>query len=387
MTQNTGTGARPGVGPAGSEPASATPATPPPFDRPNAAVAAAQVDAAPVKPPPPRLTWMGITHQWGTRVKPGKHGLRLGDLNVGIYGEVPAVWNDQTRNPRGAVARRGIPPVGYSIRDKADLWADCAADLYEEAIQRRWAPATDVPWATLASLPDDLEAAICQVATELSQYANVDVEAVTHWQHQMAYGYHEVKQFLATVSFDAARHLEAFRKRALANGGGLGLEGPGEVNRMILESRGGWTETVLYLFVLRGLFTQTMLRYLERYATCDAERAIYGNCLEDKARHLTYGVDHLWYSINHQPDQKLITQQLCIIGERVLVRELKDPVLREALSIVFAGGVARAASEGAAVHRKMMRDFVRRYLDVMKWLGVERTAMFPDELAQYLRND
>jgi hypothetical protein len=50
---------------------------------------------------------MGKTHQWGTRVKPGKHGLRLGDLNVGIYGEVPPVWTDQTRAPRGAVSRRG----------------------------------------------------------------------------------------------------------------------------------------------------------------------------------------------------------------------------------------------------------------------------------------
>jgi hypothetical protein len=354
---------------------------------PSAAASAGEAE----RPPPiaeraqPNLRWMGITHQWGTRVKPGKHGLRLGDLNVGIYGEVPAVWNDQTRNPRGAVARRGIPPVGYAIRDKSDLWADCAADLYEEAIQRRWAPALDVPWSTLQRLPDDVEQAICQVATELSQYANVDVEAVTHWQHQMAYGYHEIKQYLATVSFDAARHMEAFRKRALGNGGGLGLEGPGEVNRMILESRGGWTETVLYLFVLRGLFTQTMLRYLERFAYNDAERLIYTRCIEDKARHLTYGIDHLWYAINHQSDQKLILQQLCIIGERVLVRELRDPALREALAIVFGGGIEGARSHGMRTFERMMGDYVRRYLDVLRWLGVERVNLFPQELTAYLR--
>ena len=332
----------------------------------------------------PNLKWMGITHQWGTRVRPGKHGIRLGDLNVGIYGEVPEVWNDQTRNPRGAVARKGIPPVGYAVRDKSDLWADSAAELYEEAIQRRWAPASDVPWHTVMPLAEDLERAICQVCTELCQYANADVEAVTHWQHQMAYGYHEVKQNLATVSFDAARHMEAFRKRALLNGGGLGLEGPGEVNRMILESRGGWTETVVYLFLMRGLFTQTMLRYLERYAHSAAERALYTHCIEDKARHLTYGIDHLWYAINHQEDQKLIVQQLCIIGERVLVRELRDGVLREALAIVFAGGVAGAGREGMAIHDSMMSDFVQRYLACLKWLGVERKLMFPEDLARYV---
>ena len=239
-----------------------------------------------------------------------------------------------------------------------------------------------MPWDTLESLPDDVERAMCQICTELSQYANADVESVTHWQAQMAYGYHEVKQFLATVSFDAARHMEVFRKRALANGGGLGLEGPGEVNRMILESRGGWTEAVLYLFVLRGLFTQTIYRYLERHAHSAAERAIFGYCLQDKARHLTYGIDHLRYAVNHQDDQNLILQQLCIIGERVLVREFADPVLREALTIVFGGGID-GAEAGTRVHRQLMSDYVERYLATLKWLGVERKMMFPEELAAW----
>jgi hypothetical protein len=153
---------------------------------------------------------------------------------------------------------------------------------------------------------------------------------------------------------------------------------------MILESRGGWTEAVLYLFLLRGLFTQTMLRYLERGAHNDAERVIYANCIEDKARHLTYGIDHLWYAINHQSDQKLIISQLCIIGERVLVRELKDPVLREALAIIFGGGVEYAADKGLATVDRMIGDFVRRYLATLKWLGVERNMLFPPELAAYL---
>ena len=36
------------------------------------------------------------------------------------------------------------------------MWADCAADLYEEAIQRRWIPATEVPWDYLEELPEDV---------------------------------------------------------------------------------------------------------------------------------------------------------------------------------------------------------------------------------------
>ena len=332
----------------------------------------------------PKYNWMDKTRQWGVRVRPGKAGLKLGDLNVGVYGEAPMHWSDQSRNPRGAVPRRGMPPVGYSIRDKADLWADCAADLYEEAIQRRWAPATDVPWSTIEPLPDDVEHAVCQVCTDLVGYANVDIETITGWQHQMSYGYHEVKQFLATAGFDAARHYECFRKRALVNGGGLGLEGPGMVNRMILESRGGWTEAVAYLLLLRGVFTLTLYRYLERYAHNDAERFIYGHALADKARHVSYGLDHLKYSIAHGDDRLQVVRTLLAVGEGVLARDLRDPVLAEALAVILAGGTAKAASRGMAVFRAMMRDYVETYVGHCEWLGVARNpAHLPPPLNEY----
>ena len=77
--------------------------------------------------PEPTYEWMGLTNEWGVRVKPGEHGLRLGDLNVGIYGEVPEEWNDHTRRPRGALPRPGIPPLPYNLRSKHEMWADCAA--------------------------------------------------------------------------------------------------------------------------------------------------------------------------------------------------------------------------------------------------------------------
>ncbi|MDE0659629.1 MAG: hypothetical protein OXI79_08265 [Gammaproteobacteria bacterium] len=332
----------------------------------------------------PKYNWMNKTRQWGVRVKPGKAGLRLGDLNVGIYGETPTQWADQSRNPRGAVPRRGMPPVGYSIRDKAGLWADCAADLYEEAIQRRWAPATDVPWDTIEPLPDDVEHAVCQVCTELVGYANVDIETITGWQHQMSYGYHEVKQFLATASFDAARHYECFRKRALANGGGLGLEGPGMVNRMILESRGGWTEAVVYLLIMRGTFAMTLYKYLGRHAHNDAERFIYGHALADKARHVTYALDHLKYAMAHADDVLQVVRTLIAIGEGGLTRDLRDPVLAEALAVVFGRGVAKAAGRGMAVYGDMMRDYVATYLGYCQWLGVPRDpARLPPPLNEY----
>ena len=51
--------------------------------------------------PPPTLDWMDKSLQWGVRVKPGKKGLTMGSLNVGIYGEIPDFWEDRTRMLRG----------------------------------------------------------------------------------------------------------------------------------------------------------------------------------------------------------------------------------------------------------------------------------------------
>ena len=248
-------------------------------------------------PPTPDLSWKSMTIQWGTRapVHP-QGGLTIGAINVGAYGEVPDYWEDRSRMPRGAFTppgSRGAPIGGYYLRHKSDLWAYNAAELYEEAISRRWSSAVSIPWEECRHLPDDVEIAMAQVATELSQQASLEVEVVSSWLQMMSYGFHEVKLFLATENFDAGRHFETFRKRALVNGAGLGLESPGAVNRMLLESRAGWTETAMLLYLVRGLFTRTIYRYLAAYAPSPVEALIGRQALQDKSRHIAYGMQHI----------------------------------------------------------------------------------------------
>ncbi len=337
-----------------------------------------------VEVPEPRLNWMNQWREWGVRVKPGKKGLTLGSLNVGLYGEIPMNWPDRTRNPRGAIGVTGSPPVAIQIKDKVDLWAPCAADLYEEAIQRRWAPATDVDWTAIHPLPEDVERAICQVCTEICQYAIIDVEVITSWQHQMAYGYHEVKQFLATTSLDATRRHEAFRKRALVKGGGLGYEGPCQVSRLLLESRGGWTETVTGLTLVRGLFTQVMIRYLMRFAYNGVERKIYECVTQDLARLLTYGIEHIKYALAHAPDKQGSIFTTLAIGMRMFNRDLRDPVLREALAIIFGGGIPGARNEGMHVFYEMLDEYVQELLSACQYLRLPVTM---EQLPRVLQKD
>jgi hypothetical protein len=321
------------------------------------------------------MSWKTMTIQWGTRARVHPQGgLTLESLNIGAYGEIPDYWEDRSRMPRGAFTppgARGAPIGGYYLRNKSDFWADNAAQLYEEAISRRWSSADSIPWDECRHLPDDVEIAIAQVATELSQQASIEIEVISSWLQLMSYGYHEVKLFLATENFDSGRAFEVFRKRALVNGGGLGLESPGAVNRMLLESRAGWTETSMLLHLLRGLFTRMIYRYLAAYAPTRVELLIGRRALQDKSRHIAYAMQHLKYAVNKVPGTAANFNLGLSQAELVAGRDEKDPVLWEALACVFGGGV-RGMDEGMAVVAKLRCDYVQDYLNHLLWVGVDR---------------
>ena len=331
---------------------------------------------------PERLTWMQDTLEWGVKARPGKHGLTMRDINVGIYGDVPEESRDMSRKPRGAFPVPGVPRTDlYTLNHKVELWADNAVDLYEEAIQRRWMAHIDIPWETLGEsigdilepLPEEVELATRQFCTELAQQASIETDVIGQWLHHMNYAYHEVKTFLATELFDSGRHYSAFRQRALANGGRLGLESPGHINRRILESRSGWTETALYLYILRGTLTLLLYRYGEAYAHYPAEKQLFRSCMQDKARHMAYGMAHLKYAVDEKgPDYALGLRGLMGGVERDLASEMKDPVLWEALAIIFGGGLENISS-GMEVVRELQKRYVNDYMARMQWVGIDKT--------------
>jgi hypothetical protein len=114
------------------------------------------------------------------------------------------------------------PKVGnYALRTKADIWLRNAAELYEEAIQRQWSSATDIPWDELQPLPDDIERAECQLATFLTEVEFVAGDVPGKWLPFVSAQDYEAGLFLMSQIMDEARHTDVFRKRALANGGGL----------------------------------------------------------------------------------------------------------------------------------------------------------------------
>ncbi len=80
----------------------------------------------------------------------------------------------------------------------------------------------------------------------------------------------------------------------------------------------------------------------------------------------------------------MILEQVLAIGERFVIREMRDPVLREALAILFGGSIEGAKAHGMAQYEHLMGDYFRQYLAWCDWLGLSRRATFPEPLKYYL---
>ena len=343
--------------------------------------------AAAAQSPVARFPWMKDTRQWGTRAALTPHGLTVQAIATGVYGEIPDESREMTRMPRGSFATPGMPRLdNYSVNRKDELWADNAATLYEEAIQRRWNAMQDIAWDALPALPEDLELAWCQLCTELGHHATAEIDTIGQWLHRMNYAYIEPKMFLATQEFDAARHFEAMRHRALCNGGALGLESPGFMNRRMLETRAGWPEVALSLYIARGTLTLLLYRFGAAYAANAVDRKIFSLCLQDKARHLAYGQAMLKLTVAVKGvDFGVSLRRILGSIEKDMAGELKDPVLWEALAIIAGGSVA-AMTAGMAAVARLRADYIRQYLARLNFAGIQKpeSALHPD-LAAALR--
>ncbi|MCL6646245.1 MAG: ferritin-like domain-containing protein, partial [Dehalococcoidia bacterium] len=142
--------------------------------------------------------WLRAETAWGVQARPGKRGLTLDDINIGPYGEAPPTVGRLTYRPRGAAARPDAPRLGYGVTSKADVWATNCAFLYEEAVQRQWSSATDIPWHELRPLPDDIERAVCQFCTYLTEVEFIAGDVPGKWVPRIPAEYMEAKLFLAT---------------------------------------------------------------------------------------------------------------------------------------------------------------------------------------------
>ncbi len=321
----------------------------------------------------PDLSWMNETGEWGIKAKPGNLGLRLKDIEIGSYGIVPEHGADHhSMAPRGAAVPAGIPSLDFTLNEKSDVWAENIAELYEEAVARQWSSASDIPWHELRALPDDLERAMCQLCTFLTEVEFIAADAPTRWMSKMNQDFFEVKMFLATQAMDEARHMDVFRKRALANGGGLGKASVlSELSLKRIFEAPSFSAQTGRLHLLGEGFVLTLFRQGEFIAPSHVEQEIFRRCMQDESRHVGYGTMHLRAQLKAKPE--LAEQIHCELddAEQILLQTFSVPEAVEPMAILMGGGV-KHFDKGMEMQGQLWRRIVHEYLQRCDSAGLDR---------------
>ena len=272
--------------------------------------------------------------------KSAARGLTYDDTNVGSYGydRIPeTLRNRYTMAPRGAEIWGRLPDLGYTINRKSDVWSNNAAALYEEAKSRRWAPAVDVPWQRLTEtkLPTEVESAVAQLATTLEEIALVGLEMPSRWVFAINQEFLELKSFLCAQMLDQARHLEVFRKRALA--GGQGLKRASVAAEQALKEilfAETYPAASLSMNLMLGSGLLTLYRFAAAVAPSEVERALFTWVVQDQARHVAYGMGQVRYHLQHQPGQAEVLGDYLDRTEHCFFGVLAAPELIGALGVI-----------------------------------------------------
>lgn len=320
------------------------------------------------------LTWLNETRsEWGVRAKPSRVGLTLRDISIGSYGEVPDRAPLRTMAPRGSDVEAGVPDMGYTINEKSEVWSDNVLELYEEAVSRQWSATRDIPWTELPELPADIEHAMCQLSTVLSEVEMVAADFPAKWLWRINHDFVEAKMFLCTQVMDEARHTEVFRKRALAGGGGLGRARAvvEQFLKLILDAE-SYDEGSALMHLLGEGVVLSLFRAGELLAPSAVEKRIFRLCTQDEARHVAYGTMHLRYRLERDPSLAEDFHSYLDRGEELISVLFTTPEVVEPTAILAAGGVKQAEELALGAADILRVRMIEEYLQRCEHAGLDR---------------
>lgn len=292
----------------------------------------------------------------------------------------PEVSNNLTSRPRQSLARPGLPRhAAYPFRTKKEVWGYNLTKLYQEAASRQWSSATDIPWNTIQPLSDELERAQCQLATFFAQVEFVAADVPGRFVSQMSPDYQEVRMFLLSQMMDESRHLAVFRKRALANGGGLMrmVDTVSDVTGGSTDTARDFTEMSSRLHLVGEGNVLTLFRLGELMSYNIAEQTMYQRAAQDEARHVAFGVLHARYMTECAPDR---LEELHTYLDEAESRQVsgaggdnpagQETITSESLAILL-GGSTKNIDEGKKLLMAIRQRQVREYFQRLKSAGLE----------------
>lgn len=324
------------------------------------------------------LAWFNVnTEKIKGHASDPSRGLTYDDLNIGSYGysDLPEhLRTSQSMVARGSDRSGKLPDMGYVVNRKSDVWSDNVSPLYEESKARRWAPATDIPWAKLGEKPlsQTLEAACAQLYTFLQECELVSLDFPSRWVALVNQDFIEQKSFMCAQMLDASRLLEVFRKRALYGGTGLGRA---SVNAEQSLKEWLWAETypqgsVAINIALAGI-RLAIFRHIAAFAPSVTDRAIMRKAMQDSARWTAYGAGCLRYHLEHQPGQRVALHEYLDDSEHAVLGIIGSLELLEPLIIISGGGLEKdQVKAGRIAVSKLIKLIMREYFERLDHAGL-----------------
>jgi hypothetical protein len=262
--------------------------------------------------------------------------------------------------------------------------------IYEEALQRQWSSATDVPWEEMPELDEDIEYAMSQLCTFLTQVEFIAGDVPAKFAPNISADHFETALFLASQIMDEARHLDVFRKRALANGIGLLQAGPGAVGLLTAQS---FIDMTASLHLVGEGFVQSMFRMGELFAPSEVDKKIFRLAAQDESRHVAFGVMHMKHLLDNEPERR---EEVHTYLDRMEGQVGSTPSqssgltgggdTSEALAILLGGGKdEKRLNEG---YKKLMAVRRRQFMEYLHRLEVvglgDRKERLPERIRAFL---
>ena len=339
------------------------------------------------------LGWIETgTEQIQVNAENKRRGLTFLDLNHGSYGfdELPEI----PRGPRG-VAPRGAAydvetqaDLSPELNRKSDVWSYKVASFYEEAMSRQWNATTDVPWNDLDKYerPEEVEIAFAQLCTFFTEVEMIATDLPAKWLWRMNNQFHEVKHFIASQAIDEARHAEVFRKRALAGGVGL-MEALPQAEHSLKAILDGdtYSEASAFMHLLAEGNILTLFRFSEYISPTPVDKRMFQLVMQDEARHVSYGMQHLRWVIDNCPERKEQLHLALDEAENFTLNQF-DSALFEAM-IVLAGKGTKPdqIKKGIEIVGVLQVKQVEEYFQHLRRAGFEERierSKFREMLAQ-----
>lgn len=203
---------------------------------------------------------------------------------------------------RGAMVEAGAPDIHFRLDRKDEIWADTAAVLYAQAVAAQWNPSTAIDWNEPFDLPAVVEDAVAQLMTYLIENEVAALVVPARFLGQVHPHFREIQSLLAIQVADEARHIEVFTRRLRLKGREPALStAGGQASLKTLLDESDFSVAGFLLSVLgEGTFV-SLLNFLHLYAPDPVTRQIARLTARDEARHVAFGMSHLSWRLQQEP--------------------------------------------------------------------------------------